>query len=62
MNLLPESEHYKVYCEYEKVIMEIKKTNKRILIGDFMETLKWLLYQKTKNFAQCVAVELSYII
>ncbi len=35
MILLTESKHYKVYYEYENVILEIKESQKRILIGDF---------------------------
>lgn len=35
MILLTESKHYKVYHEYENVILEIKESQKRILIGDF---------------------------
>ena len=50
MNVLTESEHYRVYNEYENVIMEIKKSRKKIQIGDFYgdpqmaiisEELKW---------------------
>lgn len=35
MNVLAESEHYRVYHEYENVIMKIKKSLKKIQIGDF---------------------------
>ena len=35
MSNLAESKHYKIYNEYENVIMEIKETNRKILIGDF---------------------------
>lgn len=35
MNLLAESEHYMVYGEYENVMMIIKESQKKILIGDF---------------------------
>ncbi len=35
MNILTESEHYRIYNEYENVIMEIKKSHKKIQIGDF---------------------------
>ncbi len=35
MNLLAESEHYMVYGEYENVMMIIKASQKKILIGDF---------------------------
>ena len=35
MDLLAESEHYMVYGEYENVMMIIKASQKKILIGDF---------------------------
>lgn len=35
MNILTESEHYRIFNEYENVIMEIKKSHKKIQIGDF---------------------------
>lgn len=35
INILAESEHYRVYNEYENVIMEIKKSHRKIQIGDF---------------------------
>lgn len=35
MTVLAESEHYRVYHEYENVIMEIKNSHIQIQIGDF---------------------------
>ena len=35
MDLLAEREHYMVYGEYENVMMIIKASQKKILIGDF---------------------------
>ena len=35
MNILAESENYKIFNEYENVIMQIKETNKKLQIGDF---------------------------
>lgn len=35
MNVLAESENYRVYNEYENVILHIKESNKKIQIGDF---------------------------
>lgn len=35
MKVLAESEHYRVYNEYENVIMEIKKSHRKKQIGDF---------------------------
>lgn len=54
MNVLAESEHYIIYSEYEIVIMKIKKSRKKVQIGDFYGNPQMAVVSEDEKFcAMC---------